>query len=205
MDNKSAVLIVVALMIGLVAGFLINSLVNQSQLQQLHDDAANYQSQINSLTAIIAKWSSSGGTPNPSSTATPVPTGTPSPENSTSVYTPDLQVYDTNAGQDGAYYYVNFSVYNIGTGEANITWVYLNAISNQALAGLSSMTVNGQSVPSGEQLNLILQPGATATFVLEGSAGAATGTIWQDSMAISISVQTSDGEIFSAGSQAILP
>jgi len=198
------VIVVAALVIGLAAGYLITFVSYQAQLKTLQDAAVADRAQISELTAIIAGLHPSTS-PTPLPTATPVPSASPSPT-STTTYPVVLEVFDANAGQDGNYYYVNFTVRNSGQTNCTLRYVYLNTVSNQVLSGVSALFVDGHGRAANAVLNVNLNPGDSVTIMEEGTAGDLSGTIWQPGMSVSIAVDTmSSSAIFTSGSYVSFP
>ena len=204
MENKVAVIVVVALVIGLVAGYAITYISYQAQVNTLQKMADDYSAKIDDLNAIIAGLHPSTS-PTPSPTVTP--SGSPGPTSTPNSTIPvSLEVFDQNTGQEGNYYYINFTVHNSGQTSATLQWVYLNSVRNQALTGLSSMTVNGVGKTPNGIVNVTLQPGESAIIKLEGTAGDATNTIWQPGMGVTAAIDTTNSpQIFTSGSFVSFP
>ncbi len=200
LENKVIVAVVAALVIGLAAGYLITYVSYQGQLSTLLDEISYLRDSLDN------HQSTPTPTPTPSATATPTTSGSPSPTYTPSNLPVQLEVFDQNAGQDGVYYYVNFTVRNSGQVNCTLRWVYLNALSNQALSGISAVFIDGHGHTANGMLDVDLNPGDIVTIKVEGTAGDLTGTIWQPGMSVSIAVDTtSSGAIFTAGSYVNFP
>jgi hypothetical protein len=205
LDNKVVIMVVAALVIGLAAGYFITYTSYQAQLSSDKDQINDLNAHINDLTDIIAGLHPSS-TPTPSPSATPTPTGSPSATSTPYVAPANLELFDENAGQDGNYYYVNFTVRNIGQSNCTLKWVYLNGASNQALAGVSGLFVSGNGHPPNAMLGVTLNVGDSVTIMIEGTAGDLTNTIWQPGMSVTAAVDTTGpGSPFTAGSYVSFP
>jgi hypothetical protein len=205
LDNKVVIMVVAALVIGLAAGYFITYTSYQAQLSSDKDQINDLNAHINDLTDIIAGLHpSSSSTPSP--TVTPTPTGSPSSTSTPNSVYPVLELFDQNAGQDGNYFYVNFTVRNIGQTNCTLRWVYLNGISNQVLSGVAGLFVDGHGHTPNGMLGVTLNQGESVVITIEGAAGDLTGTIWQPGMSVVSAVDTTgSGSPFSAGSYVSFP
>ncbi len=127
-DKKIVISLVAVLVVGLVAGFALNYVVNRP-------------------------GSGLSPTPNPTSTpgstSTPSPINTPSPTATQIVTRDDLQVTNASADKNGNYFDIYFNVQNIGKYNATLNLIYIGQTSNMQFPGVTSILINGISYTPG--------------------------------------------------------
>jgi hypothetical protein len=208
MENKIIIVVTVALIIGLVAGYALNYVIYQPQIQRLQDEATNYQSQItnyqsqiNNLTAIIANTHNSPSpTPTSAASSSPSPTGTPS---STPTPTHDQLEFTTlpTADNNSAIFHIFFGVQNVGSSTATLNYIYLNTIPDTNFPGLTGLLINGYDY-SNSAINVQMKPGdvASCTMTLNSvNQSYTSGTVF------AVAVGTASGSIFTCPNEVQLP
>jgi len=201
LENRLIGYMIIVLVIGLAAGYTLNYMISQPQIQRLEDEQTNLNNQIASLTGIIANTHSTSTptatpTPNPNTSSTPAPTSNPSGEGTLVIDSANASV-----GSDGNFA-INFRATNNGPGNVNITGVYLQG--QQNLPGVTAIILNGVQYTPYSEVNLQLSPGAYVDGSITITSMANGGQI-PDGVSLTLDLRTASGEMVRAPNDIVLP
>ena len=178
MDKAIIVLFTIALVAGLAGGFTLSYVVYQPQIQGLRNDvntlnkaiADNFTDFQAALDNLNAKISNLNATENATSQEN---------TNQSTSNTPPLNlvenvgVQNLAATKNGANFDISFNLKNTGTAPAALDVLNLNGTSQQNVADLNSIVINGITLSKTDILAVILYPGDTASGTISLTIGGA--------------------------------
>jgi hypothetical protein len=178
-DKAIIVLFTIALVAGLAGGFTLSYVIYQPQIQGLRNDGitlnkaiadnfTDYQAALDNLNATIqSKLNTTENAPSQENT------------NQSTSNTPPLNlvenvgVQNLAATKNGANSDISFNLKNTGTAPAALDVLSLNGTSQQNVADLNSIVINGITLSKIDILAVILYPGDTASGTISLTIGGA--------------------------------